>query len=1228
MIANFAPLKSDHELWNGYRIPNMRVIKTNLSYDGKETIRIVYDTGVDTSVLWRETSGGNKIAFPMNEVGEFLVFKSRKHVVEVHIQTEVCSKGVCACGIIFRNGNEIYINNICNGVSRQGFIYIGNHEDGILDEEYNFDKYASVNNYYQALWNNKYWIPGITPEQHEIHESHTISLQNGVVISITRNFDTNSLELLIESKPYVESFDELDGIVSCRYKLFRHRDGSYAADYRGYINSWRVPTNESLRNPTNHMNFGVNETVYQCHCPQGTDTALADVMLRAYARNYYYYYYPNYETEHVLGAAMCSLQMPCLEQTNGQTWPYNTFVTAVIVSNVSIEHNNTHLMCLFNPVEGKKHRVQWYFDETIVLNHTINANSTVLSPVDIVPMSGSECNLDKEIRCSVTVFEANGVNQSGPSSFSEPVYLMRDEMRQSMVSNVCVINNTCYFEYDHDPLDQRYVCYPALDPFSWKRNLTLHRVPGDYCIPGEIQCESVPGVAFCKSKTKQCTCADTFEETNGACSQIGCTMAEQNDTCSSISFAICNDNVCSCASYAELNATHGKCDIKRIGSNCTSEVDCKHITGAACDYQKTNTCVCDRQFKFSNGKCAPKAPGDLCTPGGDDCDNIQGDAICSPKTKQCSCYDTWQVVGGKCQTISCTFSDPSPCKLISNGECRNGTCTCSIAAVLNTTTGECKSRGIGDTCYVDEACTFVKNAKCDSERNMCVCDDTRKLDGNACVPKEPGDACEPGSKNCQDISGEVFCDAVTEKCSCASTHTASNCACVQKRCTDDHGCGGIAHAKCLNNACTCSVTSELDITNGLCKSKGLGSFCLTDSECGLVTGAICDIAKPRVCVCGDKYEMNDAECILKQPGILYLNRVDIFVAQYIEHDEHFAIFRCDYSIDYGFFYQVKWYLHGEEIYSTDILDSPKASEASVLKDVELYNINATVFQFDSKLRCQVSAYNESGTFKLKTVESNEFVPMTISSTSITFSRGQSASFTVNLYVPFGCGTKSRDCQLQYLLHDPSDPYDCMDSTIAVLHGDTCGGRIEGSTKTDMETFALPKYETTITILAKNNNNYNLKRDFELKLRTFSDDNLKNLWQGFTITIEVHVTDDHLIQHSPCYSHVDPHMGTFDGRWYENQNSGEFILVRHKKYPIEVDMITQPCSNWGPIPTCACAVNVRAGGDIFTINHCSGHLTKYLSNKDQALKVYRESSSEYKIILPTGMSVNIYLMTWG
>ena len=33
---------------------------------------------------------------------------------------------------------------------------------------------------------------------------------------------------------------------------------------------------------------------------------------------------------------------------------------------------------------------------------------------------------------------------------------------------------------------------------------------------------------------------------------------------------------------------------------------------------------------------------------------------------------------------------------------------------------------------------------------------------------------------------------------------------------------------------------------------------------------MCDNAQPRVCVCGEKYEMNDAECILKRKLLLLL----------------------------------------------------------------------------------------------------------------------------------------------------------------------------------------------------------------------------------------------------------------------------------------------------------------------------------------------------------------------
>jgi len=64
------------------------------------------------------------------------------------------------------------------------------------------------------------------------------------------------------------------------------------------------------------------------------------------------------------------------------------------------------------------------------------------------------------------------------------------------------------------------------------------------------------------------------------------------------------------------------------------------------------------------------------------------------------------------------------------------------------------------------------------------------------------------------------------------------------------------------------------------------------------------------------------------------------------------------------------------------------------------------------------------------------------------------------------------------------------------------------------------------------------------------------------------------------------------------------------FMLQIQMVTKPCNRG--YATCACAVTARAGGDVFTINHCHGHLTDFLSFKDDILKVYTYWSGYYKV----------------
>ncbi|WAR01759.1 VWDE-like protein [Mya arenaria] len=542
-------------------------------------------------------------------------------------------------------------------------------------------------------------------------------------------------------------------------------------------------------------------------------------------------------------------------------------------------------------------------------------------------------------------------------------------------------------------------------------------------------------------------------------------------------------------------------------------------------------------------------PGDECQPSGDHCIYIEY-AFCNADTQQCSCDAVHQEEDSKCVLIPCTFTSSVACDGITNGICTNSMCSCLSSAIIDQETGQCKNRVLGDDCAKGDHCSGVTGGKCDSvnQTMQCVCTEQYKQNGNICIPKEPGDSCVPNENHCSLISGQVFCKSETGVCTCADTYTDDNDRCVPKACSSSADCS--QNAECNSGICSCLITADLIQQTG--------------------------------------------SCVQKEQGMLYLYTAEVVVAQTVDDDQHTA------------------FINDQEIHTTNIVSSADASVSSILKDMELHSLSSDAFKFGSKINCSVTAFNDSGKNELKTVTSTSLTLFEASTTNLLFNRGRTATFSVIQNVPFGCGSSNHsDCFLQYIVYDPDDSYDCTDSTLAILHSDTCGGRIDGITQGDINT---------------------------------------NVWHKQVTTITVHIQENVITGQPHCYSHVDPHHGTFDNLLRENTQTYKifkavcfaycskytflnFIYIKQEgklqdMLISNVQMVTEPCGRWGAIPTCACAVTMKSGGDIFTLNHCGGHLTKYLSNLDGTLKVYREHSTNYKVVFNTGMIVSIYVMTWG
>ncbi|XP_013411362.1 von Willebrand factor D and EGF domain-containing protein isoform X1 [Lingula anatina] len=119
----------------------------------------------------------------------------------------------------------------------------------------------------------------------------------------------------------------------------------------------------------------------------------------------------------------------------------------------------------------------------------------------------------------------------------------------------------------------------------------------------------------------------------------------------------------------------------------------------------------------------------------------------------------------------------------------------------------------------------------------------------------------------------------------------------------------------------------------------------------------------------------------------------------------------------------------------------------------------------------------------------------------------------------------------------------------------------------------------------------------------------------------------------CYSHNDPHMRTFDGERYENQNAGEFVVYKHRTLPVQVNARFEPCQGIAGA-TCNCAVAVKSGTDIFIADACNDlRLLKQGLNTPYSVGVVgcdlegmkiemTNGGKKFKITLPTGGQVVI------
>ncbi|KAL3836566.1 hypothetical protein ACJMK2_021990 [Sinanodonta woodiana] len=339
------------------------------------------------------------------------------------------------------------------------------------------------------------------------------------------------------------------------------------------------------------------------------------------------------------------------------------------------------------------------------------------------------------------------------------------------------------------------------------------------------------------------------------------------------------------------------------------------------------------------------------------------------------------------------------------------------------------------------------------------------------------------------------------------------------------------------------------------------------------------------------------------------------------------VFYCDFepSSDNTVLYTVTWYR--DQIDAGSILMSSKQLPYSLKETFRsMTNLTERNITFGITLFCTVAAT------KLNVTVPSEpyFVGIEITpGDAVSIQDSEETQLNIRSTIPFGCRDLNDDCLLNVNMYYSENGVDnCLLPAAAAFS--YCGVHISSRRWNELYTLKIG--------VRHGQNLQSISRTYTIKFKTDEDFDHHEMFRNYTLpkVIKVKVsTDTSNLNGKECHAISDPHMLTFDGRYYENQNNGTYILYKHSRKPIQVQMKTSLCYGipQGP-PFCPCGVAISAGRDVFVIDRCSTPIKIYMPRcDDETLKgKVKTDGNSYQIYLPTGsllkinggISFNIYL----
>ncbi|KAK7469516.1 hypothetical protein BaRGS_00036462 [Batillaria attramentaria] len=316
------------------------------------------------------------------------------------------------------------------------------------------------------------------------------------------------------------------------------------------------------------------------------------------------------------------------------------------------------------------------------------------------------------------------------------------------------------------------------------------------------------------------------------------------------------------------------------------------------------------------------------------------------------------------------------------------------------------------------------------------------------------------------------------------------------------------------------------------------------------------------------------------------------------------------DLAFGIQYQVTWYMNDVNVSTVMLTDQEQSARL---------NVTSSSFSQKQTHRCQIAAcYSpdcEAGVLS-DVKESNTYRPeiLLLNTEDIQLEEGGPSAF-----VNFTTGGQTSDCTVNVLTFVADSPnLQCVSANPRTLPQLIFPDSSQSSLCYIQVTNENWRGTSSIPVTANQDGWLDGATESTITLTVRVGDQI--FYQESDKTIKVTVSDQDT--RAVCYSLNNPHVTTFDGKTYDADESGEYVLYRHKTLPYEVRAFYKKCVS-DSSPRCNCGAAVRAGDDVVLFTGCTpGEAIRVhlFANGDieSGLVVRRYyGGNRYEVTLPTG-----------